>query len=343
MSNSKTEKKIANKTTTTKSVPAKKVTKNEQPIIAEPKSVEQEVVVEEEQLVQQKPLAPKKNVAKKTTVKSDKNFKVVKKTKVQKNSNDENEDEEEEPGKRYFKCIMITSEDEVIATGRYSGKKPKQAASKACTKLFEDIIESGQELPEHIIYGMHECTRASKKKKKYFYIGKRVELEEPEAVKIHLRDPITKEALLDKKGNKIPKIDPKTNKPMVINYYHNNDVRKLTNVDTHPEYERLAFYDAKDDGENLAKIKVVKKTARKTGPKKGSKNATKKVVGKKATATKKPSTSQLTKKTVVNKETTVKVKKAGVKPVLNSSTKPVKQTTKQSVKPKSKVTSSAKN
>jgi len=113
-----------------------------------------------------------------------------------------------------------------------------------------------------------------KRKKKYFYIGKRVELDEPEKVPIHMRDPITKDQLLDDEGKKIPKIDPKTGKPMVISYRHNNDVKKLTEVLTHPEYERLLNYDIKDD-ELEGVIRVVKK-ARKSSSKKLASKKTKK-------------------------------------------------------------------
>lgn len=134
--------------------------------------------------------------------------------------------EEEQVGKRYFKCIIVDG-DEVKVSGRYSGKKPKQAASKACTKLYEDLRSAGQ-APTEIVFGMHECTRANKKKKKYFYIGKREKLDKPEQVSIN-------------------KIDPKTNKQMVITYHYNNDVKKLHDIEAHPEYVRLSTYDAREE------------------------------------------------------------------------------------------------
>jgi hypothetical protein len=189
--------------------------------------------------------------------------------KIQKNS----AEEEEEPGKRYFKCIMINSENgEAVCTGRYSGKKPKQAASKACTRLYESFKEEheDQELPTQIIFGMHECTRSSKKKKKYFYIGKRIKLDTPEEVEIN-------------------KIDPKTGKKMVIKYHYNNDVRKLTDIENCDEYGLLANYDEQKGG--AKNIKVAKKQPKKgKGVKKVAKKKvikTKKAVGKKETAVKK--------------------------------------------------------
>lgn len=253
-----------------------------------------------------------------TAVKAPKNLKVAKKAakpaKAQKVAAG-NDEEIEEPGKRYFKCIMINGEGEAVATGRYSGKKPKQAASKACTRLYEEQKEAGL-LPEKIVFGMHESTRASKKKKKYFYVGRRVELEEPEEVEID-------------------KIDPKTNKKMIIKYYYNNDVRKLTDLENCQEYPLLFNYDAKDEDEQVAapakKIRVVKKATKKAGTKAGTKTGTKKaapktgkVVAKKqasaAPAKKAPATKKVVKtattgaavakKAVVKKETNIKVKKS---------------------------------
>jgi uncharacterized protein len=147
-----------------------------------------------------------------------------------------------ESKKRYFKCITITSDNEVVATGRYTGNKPKQAASKAFTKLFEDISETGQNPPEHIIFGIRECTRLCRGNKNYVYIGRKYKLSEPENVFIHLRDPITKRYLLDEKGNKIPEMDPNTNEPKVISYYQSNIINELTNGQIYPEYDRLVSY-----------------------------------------------------------------------------------------------------
>jgi hypothetical protein len=204
-------------------------------------------------------------------------------------NNEQSADAYEELDKRYFKCIMITSDDNVIATGRYCGKKPKQAASKACTKLYDDIIESGRDMPENIIFGMHECTRSSKRKKKYFYSGKRVKLAEPEHVEIN-------------------KTDLTTGKKMVITYYYNNDVRKLTNVDTHEEYLKLANYDTRDVPEQTGGKKAVKK-----------RSTPKKVAVKKRSTPKKVAVQNVDNapenKTVVKKENNIKVKKTDTKRV----------------------------
>lgn len=149
-----------------------------------------------------------------------------------------------ESKKRYFKCITITSDNEVVATGRYTGNKPKQVASKAFTKLFENINKTGQNPPEHIIFGIRECTRSCSglRNKNYVYIGRRCKLSEPDNIFIHLRDPITKKYLLDDKGNKIPELDSNTNEPKVLSCYQYSIINKLTNGQIYPEYDRLVSY-----------------------------------------------------------------------------------------------------
>ena len=186
---------------------------------------------------------------------------------------------------RTFRCIVIGENGEVLAKGRYSGKKPKQAASKACTRLYEALRKEGSPIPVSIIYGMHECTR-SRNKKKYFYIGKRIELPEPEMVPIHLKDPETGKIMRDKDGNKVPKTDPKTGEPVLIPYTHNNDVKKLTNVYSHPEYFTLFNYDLKEEDRiDATMIKVAKKQR---APYKTAKKTLKAVSGKKVKVAKTP-------------------------------------------------------
>ena len=121
---------------------------------------------------------------------------------------------------------MINEAGEVICTGRYSGKKPKQAASKACTRIYETYEEKNH--PEKVVFGMHECSRSSKKKKKYYYVGRRVALKTPEEVVIN-------------------KIDQHTGNRVVIKYYFNNDVKKLTDIEGCPQYTTLLNYDSQHD------------------------------------------------------------------------------------------------
>jgi hypothetical protein len=138
--------------------------------------------------------------------------------------------EQQEVKPRYYKLITIDQnddgEDVAECRGRYSGKKPRQAASKGCTKLFRAYKDRDEKYPERIIYGMHECTRSRRNKKKFFYIGTKEDLDEPQEVPIHQKDD-NNEYLLDQDGNKVPKLDPKTGEALVIKYRTNSKVKKL--------------------------------------------------------------------------------------------------------------------
>lgn len=365
MANSKTEKKTTKKNT--------KSDETVQPVEQQANAQESNEPVQQQSPATEAPSAPKGKGAKMSskskaaskaadskaspTIKAPKNLKVAKKgtkDKSQKGGEGEGEgdvdddDEVQEAGKRYFKCIRINAEGVAESTGRYSGKKPKQAASKACTRLYEDEKKATGNVPDQIIYGMHECTRTSKKKKKYFYVGKRNELAEPEEVTID-------------------KIDPNTGANMVIRYYYNNDIRKLTDVNC-AEYQKLFNYDAKKNergnneehdeaqpegqakggskkGKPRGKAATTKastkagkasKSAKKSAPKKSAKkspaanpkkSATAQAsgsAGRKSKAAEKTEEKPEHKKTVVKKDSDVKVKK-------NSQTAKVpKQGTKQS-------------
>lgn len=225
-------------------------------------------------------------------------------------------EEGEAKEKRFFKCVIINTNGDVVASGRYCGKKPKQAAHKACTKVYKDYKQRKEEedpeleIPKSIIFSMHECTRSSKHKKQYYYVGQKVQLEEVQEVPIFMKDPETGKHLLDKNGKKIPKLNPETGKPMIIEYRNDTDVRMLTDKDC-VEYQRLSTYTHKDVDANIKKVK--------TQPKTQSKSV--KTVKTKVTETEKAETKVQAKapakkaKTapVVNKEENIKVKKAPVK------------------------------
>ncbi len=91
--------------------------------------------------------------------------------------------EEEEAGSklRYFKLFYNDT-----IQGRYSGKKPKQAANKAFSSIIKTLKESGQQnggVNVDIDFTIRECTRNSKHKD-YKYVGKRQELDKPVMVDI---------------------------------------------------------------------------------------------------------------------------------------------------------------
>ena len=149
-----------------------------------------------------------------------------------------NEDSEDaKKAKRHFKCIWIDTDGAVVSSGRYSGKKPKQAGNKACTRIFKNYKKKKLASPDHIVFGIHECTRNAKKKKKYFYVGTREKLDEPLNIKIK-------------------KVDPTTGESMEIPYNYNNKVKKLTDLEC-AEYALLSKYDVKDgDGDEDVEVEV---------------------------------------------------------------------------------------
>jgi uncharacterized membrane protein YheB (UPF0754 family) len=88
--------------------------------------------------------------------------------------------------KRFFRCIYTHPEKGIICEGRYSGRKPKQAASKALTSILK-LYQKDNKKVDNILFGIIECTRGSKNKK-YFYEGKKSQLKIPLIVKITKKD-----------------------------------------------------------------------------------------------------------------------------------------------------------
>lgn len=109
----------------------------------------------------------KKKLAKKSVAKVDKKKKVV----VNK--------EQVKRKDRSFKVIYTDPTGDVVMEGRYCGAKPKQAACKALTGIYKIFKEEGQNLKnDEVKFGVYETTRGSKNKK-YWYTGKKEELETP--------------------------------------------------------------------------------------------------------------------------------------------------------------------
>ena len=96
----------------------------------------------------------------------------TKKTKVQTMKKDNSKSTDLK--KRYFKCIYVDEKTKCVnCVGRYSGKKPKQAANKALTALTKNFKEQGINTNGlKINFGVIEQTRGSKRKK-YYYHGTR--------------------------------------------------------------------------------------------------------------------------------------------------------------------------
>jgi len=74
---------------------------------------------------------------------------------------------------RYFKLVY----NDNYVGGRFSGQKPKQAASKALSTILK------QGVPSPVVFSIIECTRGAKHKV-YKYVGERIKLETPMKVTI---------------------------------------------------------------------------------------------------------------------------------------------------------------
>jgi len=140
---------------------------------------------------------------------------------------------------RYFKCIYRTSEGDVRCAGRYSGKKPKQAACKALTAIIKSY-DGGCDFP--IKFLITECTRGSRKKV-YSYAGHQEDLEHPVEVKITKKDGTTN----------------------TITYKRTNVLKKVAMT----ECEDLVNADVPDDEEEVQQMggKKAKKPAKKPAKK----------------------------------------------------------------------------
>ncbi len=133
---------------------------------------------------------------------------------------------------RYFRCVYKDKDGQVVHAGRYSGKKPKQAACKALTGIVKN---NGLETGEQVTFLIQECTRGSKKKK-YSYVGSQVDLAEPVVIKITKKDGTSSE----------------------IEYTKNNEVKKISLS----ECGDLMNVDLAEDHEEDVKLKRVEKKAK---------------------------------------------------------------------------------
>lgn len=86
---------------------------------------------------------------------------------------------------RYFKLVDPKSK---LSSGRYTGATPKQAASKAYTKLLQKVKQSGGAIPKTTTLYLRESTRNSAKKV-YGYAASRIKLTEPQQLTI--KDKVT--------------------------------------------------------------------------------------------------------------------------------------------------------
>jgi hypothetical protein len=106
--------------------------------------------------------------------------------------------------KRYFKSIDANGN----TTGRFAGMTPKQAASKAFTKLVQKNKQSGEEVPENATIYLRESTRGSPQKT-FGYTASRQRLAEPMTIQI---------------------MDPVSGERKEITYHYKNQIQKITHA-----------------------------------------------------------------------------------------------------------------
>lgn len=133
--------------------------------------------------------------------------------------------QEKKKNKRVFRAIFENPDGLIILDGKYHGTKPRQAASKAFTKIQQIFVKAGAELTTQIYFGLKECTRKKKtqndntdqKKKKinkcYWYTGIRKQLSSP-AKSRDKKDLSTGKPYINPDTGK-PVVDPLTGKEVI--------------------------------------------------------------------------------------------------------------------------------
>ena len=172
----------------------------------------------------------------------------VKKGKAVKGGSKKEEVEAAKPtGHRFFRCVYKTSNGEIIHAGRYSGKKPKQAACKALTGIVKNNeLATG----EKVTFLIQECTRGSKKKK-YSYQGCQVDLEVPVRITITKKDGTTSEIEYTK-NNEVKK----------ISLSECDDLTQVEMAEDEVEEVKVQKVEKKSKVAKLAKVKTTKAVAK---------------------------------------------------------------------------------
>lgn len=196
---------------------------------------------------------------------------------------------------RKFKALFINPETgDVEMKGRYKGRKPKVSSSKALTKRCKVHPEYYGE--EERAFAMQECTRSAKKKKRYFYVGMRVEAERAD-----------NDQPVEKNGQVIP-------------YRFKNKIRKMKLSDMEGQfkeaYEKLRDFGSKaveEEDEEVVQVVQVEQVVQdeQEQPVKKSTKSTKSNKSTKSTKATKTATKKVApKKTVENTVETATTKQA---------------------------------
>ena len=177
--------------------------------------------------------------------------------------------QETDAKRRNFECVYVV-DGNVVRIGKYRGKKPKQAGSKACTRLFKTILSAvagnkrdkmspmwvkiyesflNKSVPDNIMFGIHECSH-NRPNRVFVYTGSRVKLNEPETVKIDKKD--------------------KDGKQIVITYLFNNKVNKCRDTQS-DDYKLLSNYEYRHERTERTQKETVSEETDSSPRKRGTK------------------------------------------------------------------------
>lgn len=166
---------------------------------------------------------------------------------------------------RYFKCIYRTVDGEVTTAGRYCGKKPKQAASKALTGILKATGEESATEDKPVFFLIAECTRNSRKKK-YSYSGFRKELDEPVEVAIKKNDG-KNSTITYRKTNVVKKVDKDECQDLFNHNLPEEDEVEEAVVEKKGGAKKTATKKGKNVAKKNTKAKVAKKNVKKASGK----------------------------------------------------------------------------
>lgn len=238
---------------------------------------------------------------------------------------------------RFFKLVTLTETGERGSTrGRFSGKKPKQAANKALTSLLKDMkkTDGGKPFEGSINFIITECTRgcgAAKRNKLYHYVGERVVLDTPVSVTIKGKEGADDKTITYGYTNRVTKLKVEGGKPIPK---PKKVTKKAVAKKQKPATKKVAKKEVpeKPTAKKVAKKEVV---AEKPATKKAAepeKPATKKVaekpVAKKAAESEKPAAKKVAEKPAAKKEA------VSEKPVAKKAAEPEKPAAKKVVSKK---------
>ena len=270
-----------NKATTASAAPAKETKETKK---ASNKKVAEPVA---EPAAEPTPAPAKKNTKSAASKAADKKAADKKAEKPTQQAQEGGEQTEKKTKKRYFRAIYKNEEGEIVCEGRYSGKKPKQAASKALTGILKLYKSSGIK-SDKVKFGVIECTRGSRRKR-YYYQGEKSQLPKPLIVKITKKDGKQSENTLsdsdlqkfkDKKKLSTEDIKTLTANGFVV-YNNNNCAKKITDNEC-PDLSNFKVNE-KDLTQEGGEQKIKAKAKPKAKPKANAKGKKTKVVPKKAT------------------------------------------------------------